>query len=195
MVQPLPPTLPDLSGLSLAQIAEMAAARHLPPVDSWNPARRGDSGMRIARDGTWYHDGDPIRREAMVRLFATILRREADGGYALVTPAEALTIAVEDLPLRAVEMTSEGSGPERRIAFRLDSGDLIVAGPEHPLSLGDDAAGQPDPRVHVRGPVGAGIAARIVRPVFYDLVAQAMEEGADPPAIWSDGARFVVGAA
>ena len=194
MVQPLPPTLPDLRGLSLAEIAEMAAARKLPPVESWNPTRRGDSGMRIARDGTWFHDGDPIRREALVRLFATILRREDDGGYALVTPVEALTIEVDDLPLRAIEMTSEGTGPARRIAFRLDSGDLIVAGRVHPLSLGEDAGGAPDPRLHVRGTIGAGIAARIVRPVFYELVALAMDEGGDPPALWSDGARFVLGA-
>ena len=195
MVQPLPPVLPDLHGLSLHTIAEMAAARQLPPVESWTPTRRGHSGMRIARDGTWFHDGDPIRHEAMVRLFTTILRREADGGYALVTPVEALTIEVDDLPLRAVEMSSEGSGAGRRIAFRLDSGDLIIAGPERPLSLGEDADGQPDPRLHVRGPIGTGIAARITRPVFYELVALAMDEPGEPPALWSDGARFVLGGA
>lgn len=80
------PEQPDLHSLSLAEIAQLAADAKLPPVDRWNPSHCGHSGMRIARDGTWFHEGSPIGRAAMVRLFSTILRREPDGGYVLVTP-------------------------------------------------------------------------------------------------------------
>src|SRR5437764_11559733 len=111
---PAPPPPPDLAGLSLAEVARLAEARKLPPVESWNPAHCGDSAMRIARDGTWFHEGSPIGRPAMVRLFSTILRREPDGSYVLVTPAEKLDIAVEDAAFVAVEVKSDGAGPERR---------------------------------------------------------------------------------
>src|SRR3546814_19782187 len=83
--------------------------------------------MRIAADGTWYHEGSPIGRAAMVRLFSTILRREPDGRHVLVTPAEKLDIDVEDAPFPAVEVKSEGAGPDRRLAFRLNTGDLTAA--------------------------------------------------------------------
>ena len=95
MPAPEPPQ--DLTGLSLTQIAELAAARKLPPVESWNPTHCGPSGMRIARDGSWFHEGSPIGRPAMVRLFSTILRREPDGRFVLVTPVETLDIEVEVL--------------------------------------------------------------------------------------------------
>ena len=93
---PMPPPPEDLSRLSLAEIARLAEERRLPPVEKWNPTHCGDSEMRIARDGTWFHQGSPIGRPAMVRLFSTILRREPDGGFVLVTPAEKLAIEVED---------------------------------------------------------------------------------------------------
>ena len=96
------------------------------------------SGMRIARDGTWYHQGAPIGRPAMVRLFSTILRREPDGRHVLVTPVEKLDIEVEGRAFRAVEMKSEGEGRDQRIAFALNSGDAVVAGPDHPLRIARD---------------------------------------------------------
>ena len=106
----MPETRPpiDLKGVSLAELQKLIDERTLPPVDQWNPDRCGDSGMRIARDGTWYHDGEPIRRPAMVRLFATVLRREPDGRHVLVTPVEKLDIEVESTPFRAVEMQQRG---------------------------------------------------------------------------------------
>src|SRR5690242_3612617 len=113
----------DLQGISLAELQKLIDERRLPPVERWNPERCGDSGMRIGRDGTWYHDAQPIRRPAMVRLFSTVLRREPDGSHMLVTPVEKLAIEVESTAFRAVEMQSEGEGPDRQIAFRLDSGD------------------------------------------------------------------------
>ena len=108
----MPETRPpiELQGLSLGDLQAMIDERRLPPVDKWNPERCGDSEMRIARDGTWYHQGAPITRPAMVRLFSTVLRREPDGNQVLVTPVEKLDIEVESTPFRAVEMQSEGEG-------------------------------------------------------------------------------------
>jgi len=178
--------LTELAGLSLAEIASAAAERRLPPVDSWNPDRCGDSHMRIARDGTWYHEGAPIVREAMVRLFATILRREADGSYVLVTPAEKLDIMVEDAPFLAVELKSEGEGRERSLAFRTNIGEAVIAGPDHRLKFDD---GQP--YVELR----KGIDARIARPVYYELAELALAEDNVPAGLWSDGAFFALEAA
>ena len=175
MPAPEPPS--DLCGLSLAEIAALAEAKKLPPVESWNPAHCGDSAMRIASDGSWYHEGRPIGRPAMVRLFSTILRREPDGGYVLVTPAEKLTIHVEDVPFVAVEMKSEGGGAARRLAFRLNTGDLIIAGPDHQLR---------PPYIEVR----RGLDARLSRPVYYELAEIALTEGNQQPGIWSGGQFF-----
>src|SRR5881275_2931213 len=139
----------ELQGLSLAELQKLIDERRLPPVDRWDPQHCGDSGMRIARDGTWYHEGRPIRRPAMVRLFSSVLRREPDGRHMLVTPVEKLEIEVESTAFRAVEMTTEGEGRARRIAFRLDSGDALILGPDHPLTVTETANG-PSPRVGVR---------------------------------------------
>jgi uncharacterized protein len=172
----------DLSSLSLADIARMAEERRLPPVERWQPSHCGDSEMRIARDGRWYHQGSPIGRPAMVRLFSTILRREADGGYVLVTPVEKLSIEVEDAPFVAVELKSEGEGEARILAFRLNTDDLVVAGPDHKLRF---EAG-PHPYVEVR----RGLDALIARSVYYELAELALAEGGRPPGLWSGGAFF-----
>jgi uncharacterized protein len=172
----------DLSSLSLADIARLAEASKLPPVEKWQPTHCGDSAMRIARDGIWYHEGSPIGRPEMVRLFSTILRREPDGGFVLVTPAEKLDIIVEDAPFVAVELKSEGEGEARRLAFRLNTGDLVVAGPDRGLRF---EAG-PQPYLEVR----AGLDALIARAVYYELAELALAEGATPPGLWSDGAFF-----
>lgn len=175
------PPLPTLAGVDLAEIARAVAERRLPPVERWNPPHCGASRMRIARDGRWFHDGAPIARPAMVRLFAGLLRREEDGGYVLVTPVEKLSIEVEDLPFVAVEVASEGEDVARRLAFRLNTDEPVVAGPEHRLRLGDGL-----PALRVRG----GLDARIARPVYYELVELAL--AADPPGLWSDGAFFAL---
>jgi hypothetical protein len=171
----------ELAGLSLAEIAQAAAERRLPPVEQWDPPHCGDSRMRIARDGTWYQEEAPIRRPAMVRLFASLLRREADGRHVLVTPVEKLDIAVEDAPFVAVEAKSENSGGQRRIAFRLNTDEPVMAGPKHKLHLVEGR-----PYLTVR----AGLEAAIARPVYYELAELALEEGADPPGLWSDGVFF-----
>jgi hypothetical protein len=184
------PAPPDLAGLDLAEIARLVEARRLPPVESWNPTHCGHSAMRIARDGTWYHEGSPIGRPAMVRLFSTILRREADGSYVLVTPAEKLVIDVDEAPFVAVELRSEGAGRERMLAFRLNTGDLVVAGPDHELRFEQKPDG-PHPYLAVR----RGLEALIARPVYYELAGLALDEGADPPGLWSRGAFFALGEA
>ena len=178
---PTPPP-PDFASLSLADIARLAEENRLPPVESWNPEHCGDSDMRIARDGTWYHQGSPIGRAAMVKLFSTILRREADGSFVLVTPVEKLSIEVEDAPFQAVEMKAEGAGETMRLGFRLNTGDLVTAGPEHALRF---EAG-PRPYLHVR----AGLEALVARSVYYELAQIALTEGSDPPGIWSEGVFF-----
>jgi len=165
------PPLPDLSTLSLTDVARLVKERRLPPVEDWNPDHCGDSEMRIAADGTWIHQGSPIGRIEMVRLFSTILRREEDGSYVLVTPVEKLSIEVDDAPFIAVELTSEGRGRERRLAFRLNTGDLVVADEEHRLEI-RGTADEPRPYLHVRG----GMDALVSRPLFYELAHMAMHE-------------------
>jgi uncharacterized protein len=174
----------DLAGLSLADIARMADERRLPPVEKWQPTHCGDSEMRIARDGTWYHQGSPIGRPAMVRLFSTILRREPDGGFVLVTPVEKLSIEVEDAPFVAVELKSEGEAAARNLAFRLNTGDVAVAGPSHRLRFDSG----PQPYLEVR----RGLDALVARPVYYELAEIALAEGSAPPGVWSGGAFFAL---
>jgi hypothetical protein len=171
--------------LSLADIARLAEARKLPPVERWNPTHCGDSEMRIARDGTWFHQGSPIGREAMVRLFSTILRREADGGYVLVTPVEKLDIVVEDAPFVAVEMKVSGEGKVATLTFRLNTGDLVTADADHALRFEPREDGL-RPYLHVR----AGLDAVVARTVYYELAQRAIDGGDVPPGVWSAGAFF-----
>jgi hypothetical protein len=170
----------DLAGLSLADIARLAEERRLPPIERWDPPHCGHSRMRIARDGSWWHEGRPIRRPAMVRLFASILRREPGGEFVLVTPVEKLTVDVEEAPFVAVEMKSDGEGRDRRLAFRLNTDEAVVAGPEHPLRIDRGR-----PYLAVR----RGLDALLVRPVYYELAELALAEG----GVWSGGAFFPFG--
>ena len=185
----MPETRPpiDLDGRTLADLADQIDARGGPPVDQWHPDHCGDSEMRIARDGTWYHQGAAITRPAMVRLFSTVLLREPDGSHVLVTPVEKLTIAVEGTAFRALTMTMEGERAERRIAFGLDSGDAVIAGPTHPLHVTTTEHG-PSPRLAVRH----GLEAELARSLYYELAEIALAEANDPPGIWSDGAFFAL---
>lgn len=121
----------------------------------------------------------------MARLFSTVLRREPDGRHVLVTPVEKLDIDVEATAFRAVEMRVEGEGLGQRIAFRLDSGDAVILGPEHPLRIVETANG-PSPRMLVRH----GLEAEITRALYYELAELALAGGGDPPGVWSDGAFF-----
>lgn len=178
----------EAHGASLADLAAAIEARGGPaPVDRWNPDHCGDSEMRIARDGTWFHQGSPIARPAMVRLFSTVLRREPDGSHVLVTPVEKLSIEVEGTAFRATQMTMAGTGEQRRIGLTLDSGDALIVGADHPLTVLETSDG-PSPRVAVR----FGLEAELARPLYYELADIALAEGHDPPGVWSDGRFFAL---
>ncbi len=181
---------PPAPGASLASLAAALKDRKLPPVDSWNPAYCGPIDMRIARDGSWYYLGTPIGRPAMVKLFASILRREADGSYVLVTPVEKVGISVDDAPFVAVELITEGQGAARCMAFRLNTEDVVMVDAAHPLRIATDASGAPRPYVMVRG----GMEALINRAVFYELVALADAEAVAGGrfGLWSHGAFFAL---
>ena len=178
---------------ALAGGADEIRARGLPPVHAWNPPFCGDIDMRIARDGTWYYMGSPIGRKPMVRMFSSILRHDADGKYYLVTPVEKVGIIVDDAPLLAVEMTVEGEGAERILAFRTQVDDVVVADAAHPIrGVIDPVSGEPSPYVLVRDRLEALIA----RAVFYDLVELAEErevEGVLTLGLWSAGTFFALG--
>ncbi|MBK5264070.1 MAG: DUF1285 domain-containing protein [Alphaproteobacteria bacterium] len=176
---------PALDAMPLGEVMSLLAAQKLPPVDQWNPHHCGDSEMRITRDGIWHHQGSPIGRAAMVRLFSTILRREPDGRHVLVTPAEKLDIDVEDAPFLAIELRSESEGSDRRLAFRLNTGDLVVVDKEHAIRMEDRGHGM-HPYLHVRG----GLDALIARPVYYELANMALDDGGTPFGLWSNGAFF-----
>ncbi len=160
---------PELAELSLAQIAELVEARKLPPLESWEPQTTGDSLMRIAADGTWYHDGGKINRPAMVRAFASLLMRDSSGSYWLVMPFQKLSIAVEDAPLIAVDAMQRDDG----IAFRINSDELVIAGPDNPLI----ARGNADtPALYLA--VRRGLEARLNRSTYQQLAAIAWSRGA-----------------
>jgi len=178
-------------GLAALQ-RDAAAGRKLPPVEKWNPAHCGDIDIRIARDGTWYHQGSPIGRKELVRLFSTILRRDPDG-FHLVTPVEKMRIVVEDAPFQAVLMDVAGTGRDQALTFTTNVGDETIAGPDNPIRVETDPeTEEPAPYVHVR----KGLEARIARAVFYqmaDLAVPGEGEHAGYLGVWSNGRFFRLG--
>jgi len=153
------------------------------------PQDCGDIGLKIARDGTWYYQDSPIGRRPLVKLFASVLRREKDGRYYLVTPAEKALVHVEDAPFLAVAMEAKGSGKRQRLTFRTNLDEVVEAGLEHPLSFRTEKSGSFTPFVLVR----AGLQARLTRPVYYELVAAAATEtrdGKKEMGVWSGDTFF-----
>src|SRR3954462_3378729 len=148
-----------------AALGEVARRKGLPPVERWNPAYCGEIDMRIAADGTWFYNGTPIGRPALVKLFASILRKDPER-HVLVTPVERVGITVEDAPLQAVEMALDGTGEGRQIAFRTNVDDLVQVGAAHPLRFERDREGGIKPYVLVRGELWA----RVTRALAYDLI-------------------------
>lgn len=176
----------DSAGRSLGELAALLGQGRTPPVHLWHPAHCGDSLMRIAGDGTWFHEGSPIGRIELVRLFASILRREGDGSHVLVTPHEKLSIIIDDAPFVAVEVTTDGEAAARRLIFRTNVDDLVEAGPGHVLRVETAPDGTPRPYLHVR----AGLEALVNRAVFYQLADLALAENGSPPGLWSGGVFF-----
>ncbi|WP_296600148.1 DUF1285 domain-containing protein [Phenylobacterium sp.] len=171
---------------TLAQAAKQAPGRGLPPVHLWNPAHCGEIDIVIKRDGRWLHEGAQINREALVRLFSTVLRKDPDG-YWLVTPVEKMRITVEDAPFVAVRVDRDGDA----LRFTTNVGDEVEAGPDNPIRVEISPAGEPRPYVHVR----RGLEALIARPVFYELAemaeARRTPEG-EVLGVASNGAWFPV---
>jgi len=165
-----------------------APGRGLPPVHLWNPAHCGEIDIVIKKSGLWFHEGSPIGREALVRLFSTVLRKDPDG-FCLVTPVEKMKITVEDAPFVAVRVDRVGEA----LQFLTNVGDVVEAGPDNAIRVELDAAtGAPHPYLHVR----RGLEALIARPVFYELVELAEErETPEGPllGVSSNGAWFPVG--
>lgn len=162
----------DANSLKLEDILKHIGGQKKPPVDKWNPDFCGDIDMRIAPDGTWFYMGTPITRERMVRLFASVLRKDADGKTYLVTPVEKIGITVDDAPFVAVRADQVSGDTGTGIKFTTNVGDEIIAGPDNPIRVNVNAdTGEPRPYVLVRGRLEALIA----RPVFYELVENARE--------------------
>lgn len=171
---------PHLAELTLAEIAEQVAARKLPPVEGWAPQKTGESRMRIAADGQWFHDGSPITRDAMVRAFSGLLKRDEGGSHWLVSPFEKLRIEVEDAAFIATDVARREGG----LAFRLNTDEFIIAGPEHALRAAGDMD-TPAMYLHVR----RGCEARLNRSTWQQLAEIALAEGEDME-VESGGATF-----
>lgn len=177
-----------------AAALEGAGEKSLPPVHLWNPEFCGDIDMTIKRDGIWFHEGTPIGRARLVRLFSTVLKREGDE-YFLVTPVEKMRITVEDAPFIAVLMRAEGKGEKQRLIFTSNVGDEAVAGPDHNLAFRKNPnSGEGAPYIDMR----KGLEGRIARAVFYDLVELGEThqiDGEEKFGVWSEGVFFPFGAA
>lgn len=175
------------SGLS-ALIAEAGQPAKARPVERWNPPYCGEIDMAITVDGVWHYRGSPIARQALVRLFASILRCEADGRHVLVTPVERVGIDVADAPFLAVEVVAEGEGADQRLTFRTNVGDIVTADAEHPLRFEVEAATNGlKPYLNVRG----GLEALATRALALELVEMAQQrDGA--AGLWSCGAFFAL---
>jgi hypothetical protein len=157
----------DTSGLEALISRAARAGKGAAPVERWNPPFCGDLDMEIRADGTWFYMGTPIGRMPLVRLFSTVLRKDEDGRTYLVTPVEKVGIRVADAPFVAVEMDVSGEGDGQVLTFRTNVGDVVEAGPEHPLRFVDETDTEGlKPYLHVRGRLEALVA----RSVMYELV-------------------------
>ena len=171
----------------LAEMVKHSAATGHPPVDSWNPPYCGDIGLAILADGTWTYRGSPIARPALVKLFASVLRKDADGKTYLVTPEEKVDVAVADAPFLAVEMEVSGSPPHQELVFRTNVDDVVTCGPEHPLRFAvDDHTGAIKPYLRVRGRLDA----LITRALTHQLLDLAVT--IEPVGVRSGGLLFLI---
>lgn len=170
----------------LAQAERAGAA----PVEAWDPPYCGDIGLKITADGQWHYQGSPIHRERLVKLFASVLRRDEDGRHYLVTPAEKVDVQVENAPFVAVEMERRGAGSDQTLLFRTNLDDVVECGPERPLRFEVDRDGGCKPYVRVRGRLEAVLS----RALTHDLLNLAIETQADKGVIgvWSGGRFFAI---
>jgi hypothetical protein len=172
----------------LEQLLKAQQGKGPAPVEKWNPPYCGDIGMKIRADGVWIYGGTPIGRMPLVKLFAGVLRKDADGKHYLVTPVEKVDVAVADAPFLAVEMEVQGSGREQTLVFRTNVDDVVTAGPEHPIRFAVEPGSQGlKPYLHVRG----RLEALVTRALYYDLVELAVDDGGGL-GLWSGGAFFAM---
>ncbi len=174
----------DLARLEVAVAGEVG--RTGPSAEPWNPPYCGDIGLAIASDGTWSYRGSPIRRLALVKLFASVLRREEDGRHYLVTPIEKVDVAVEDAPFLAVAMEVLGQGRAQTLIMRTNLDDVVRIGRQCPLRFAPSRTGVIKPYVRVRG----GIEALVTRALTYDLAELLVEDTAGQMGLWSEGLFF-----
>jgi hypothetical protein len=173
---------------------DQVAARLVPspPQPRRQPEDCGHFDITIARDGTWFYRGSPIGRMPLVRLFSTVLRRDAEGTYWLETPVERGRITVEDAPFVVVELMRQGEGREQELIFRTNIDETVAADAEHPLRVVNNPSSGPNPYILLRD----GLEARLNRTVFYELVELAHEErigGESVLGVWSKGQFFPLG--
>ncbi|MBA8900571.1 hypothetical protein FHW17_001448 [Phyllobacterium sp. P30BS-XVII] len=182
----------DAAGLEALISRAAAQGKGLPPVEKWNPDFCGDLDMEIKADGTWFYMGTPIGRAPLVRLFSTVLRKDADGKTYLVTPVEKVGIRIADAHFIAVELNVSGEGDDQVMTFRSNVGDIIEAGADHPLRFViDPDNGGLKPYLLVRGRLEALLA----RPVMYELVSHGEDmviDGKSMFAVRSKGAIFPI---
>ncbi len=170
-------TVPERNWDPEAELAALAAGAR---------ARCRDIGMRIDRHGVWYHEGAPIGRTELVRLFATALRRAPDGSYWLLTPFEQIPVEVEDAPFLAVELDRQGEGRDQCLRFRTNLDRWVGLGEEAELRLRPDDRGAFIPYLGLE----RELEARILRPVYYELAELAVADGAGVMGVWSAGMFF-----
>lgn len=181
------------TGFDLTAFMKQVGDQRFPPVDKWNPEFCGDIDMRVASDGTWFYMGTPIGRENMVKLFASVLRKDADGKTYLVTPVEKIGIKIDDAHFVATHVDVADGPDGQSLCFTTNVGDKVVADGEHRIRVEVDAdTGEPRPYLLVRGRLEALIA----RPVYYELIEKgAVEDGAgmSRASIESNGVTFSLG--
>lgn len=175
------------------QMAKTTKDTGQPPLECWHPELSGDMDLRICRDGQWIHKGEPMGREAVVKLFSTILRREDDGQYYLLTPVEKWRIQVEDTPLLAHSLEVESAGEQQVIKLTTNVGEILEVGDEHPLKIDNyEGSGQPRPVIGVRH----GLDARLVTAAYYDLAEHVVEQTVDGKSVlgvFSHGNFYKIG--
>ncbi len=188
-----PNTSATMTGFNLESFLKEVSDKKFPPVEKWNPDFCGDIDMRIAADGTWFYMGTPITRERMVRLFSTVLRKDADGRTYLVTPVEKIGIQVEDAHFVAKSVDVLGEPQAQILSFVTNVGDTVIADAAHPIRVEvDSETEEPRPYITVRGRLEALIA----RSVFYELVEHAEQietDGTTELVVTSNGERFSLG--
>ncbi len=183
------PQNPDAPYSLLKGLGELKGKK-LPPLDSWHPSESRQIDMRIDRQQKWHYQGSPINRQRMVRLFSTVLRREDDDQYYLVTPVEKCRIEVEDVPFEAILLDVQGRGQTQELRFTTNVADEVVLDARHPLRIEiDPVSGEPSPYVTVRD----RLEARLSRSVYYQLVENAVQNRVDDAewlGVWSSGTFF-----